>query len=205
MLFVFRLLMTALIFASLLAYPAQAGVPTGNVTQLQANFDSRTPGEALGEGGPAVGEPIDLSDLDGLIVEATPGDNFLRVSNNTGSTTGRNLRWEFLNGAEITSGMVRIEFSFTPSALDRYSFGVRENGGSARTFLGVTFSTTGTLSASDAAGVITLTNATYSAGTEMAVVIEFDMDAGTSQMMINGLSLYSGRSHGIVDRGVEVD
>ena len=202
MLFSPRLLLTALIFTPLLACPAIAGVPVGNVTQLQVDFDDRIPGEALGAGGPMVGEPTDLSALDGAIVQASPGDNVLRVSNNTGSTSGRSLRWEFLDDAEITTGKVRIEFSFTPSALDRYSFGVRENGGSTRTFLTVNFSTSGTLSASDAAGVFPLTNASYGAGIEMAVVIEFDMDAGTSQMTINGLPLYSGRSHGIVDRGV---
>jgi hypothetical protein len=169
---------------------------------LEADFDDRMPGEVLGVGGPAVGEPTDLSALDGLIVEASPGDNFLRVSNNTGNTSGRSLRWGFLNDAEITTGTVRIQFSLTPSALDRYSFGVRESGGSSRTFLSVTFSTAGNFTATDAAGAISVTNNTFSAGTELAVVIEFDMDARTSQMTVNGLPVYSGRSHGIVDRGV---
>lgn len=197
-----RGLLTVLVLAGALAVPAHAGVPVGTGTVLAADFDNRVPGATLGAGGAAVGEPSDLSALDGVIVQASPGDNFLRVSNNTGNTSGRSLRWDFLNDAEITEGKVRIQFSMTPSALDRYSFGVRENGGSSRTFLGVTFSTSGTFSATDAAGVITVTNNSFSAGVELAVVIDFDMDAGTSQMTVNGLPVFSGRTHGIVDRGV---
>ncbi len=179
-----------------------AGVPVGNLNLLDANFNNRIPGDILGEGGAQVGEPSDISALDGVIVQQSPGDNFLRVSNNTGFTDGRSLRWDLLNDAEITTGTVAFKFQFTPSALDRYSLGVRESGGSSRTFLAVTFSSNGTFSATDAAGVISVTNATYAANAELAVVMEFDMDARTSQMTVNGLPVFSGRSHGIVDRGV---
>jgi hypothetical protein len=195
-------MLTLLALVGIAAVPAHAGVPVGTAIVLEANFDNRLPGATLGAGGAAAGEPADLSALDGVILQASPGDNYLRVSNNTGNTTGRSLRWEFLNDLEITEGKVLIRLSLTPSSLDRYSFGVRENGGSSRTFLGVTFATNGTFSASDAAGVITVTNNAYGAGTELAVVIEFDMDARTSQMTVNGLPVFAGRSHGILDRGV---
>lgn len=182
--------------------PMHAGVPVGDALVLDADFDVRMPGDALGQGGAAAGEPVDLSSLDGLIVEDTPGDNFLRVSNNSGNSNGRSLRWQLLNSAEITSGMVTISFTFTPSALERYSLGVRESGGSSRLFLALTFTSGGTFSGTDAAGVITLTNDTFAADVEMAVIMKFDMDARTSEMTVNGLPVFSGRSHGITDRGV---
>jgi hypothetical protein len=184
------------------SFLADAGVPSGPVVQLQADFNHRTPGEALGAGGAALGEPSDLSALEGEILESSPGENYLLVKNNTGSTSGRNLRWDLIDSAEITSGIVRFAFDFTPTALDRYSFGIRESGGSAFTFLSVTFSTSGTLSASDAAGVIAVTNNTYSANVVMHVVISFDMDAGTSDLTVNGNTVFSGRAHGITGRGV---
>jgi hypothetical protein len=182
--------------------PAMAGVPSVAVILLDADFNSRMPGAVLGAGGAALGEPSDLSALEGEIVESSPGENYLLVKNNTGSTSGRNLRWDLIDDAEITSGVVQFSFDFTPTALDRYSFGIRESGGSAFTFLGVTFSTSGTLSATDAAGVITVTNNTYSANVTMHVVISFDMDAGTSELNVNGNTVFSGRAHGITSRGV---
>jgi hypothetical protein len=196
--------LASLIAIVLLCCPdlADAGVPLGPVIQLQADFNNRTPGEALGAGGAALGEPSDLSALEGEIVESSPGENYLLVKNNTGSPSGRNLRWDLTDNAEITSGVARFAFDFTPTALDRYSFGIRESGGSALTFLGVTFSTSGTLSATDAAGVITVANNTYSANVTMHVVISFDMDAGTSEMTVNGNTVFSGRAHGITSRGV---
>jgi hypothetical protein len=183
--------------------PLYAGVPTGPNPLLDVNFDNRTPATLLGTGGAAAGEPTALNGLSGLIVESAPGSNFLRVSNNTiDGLSARSLYWDLADDLELTSGMVRVSFRMTPSALDRYSFGIRENGGSSKSFLTATLTTSGTISVSDAAGAITLSNNTYSANTELAIVIEFDMDAGTSQMTINDVVLFSGRSHGIVDRGV---
>lgn len=192
----------AILAAIVISLSANAGVPVGSANFLSADFDSRTPGDPLGQGGAQAGEPTDLSSLDGVIVEQTPGNNFLRVNNNSSNTFASSLRWDLLDNAEISSGQVQISFRFKPLALERYNLGVRESGGSARTFLQITFSTDGTFSASDAAGIIPLTNATYAANTELAFVIDFDMDARTSEMTVNGLPVFSGRLHGILDRGV---
>ncbi len=167
MLFKSGLLSALFIAVVMVATLAHAG---GDAIVLDADFDARMPGDVLGVGGAAAGEPVDLSTLDGLILEDTPGDNFLRVSNNTGTSNGRSIRWQLLDSAEITSGMVTISFTFTPSALERYGLGVRESGGSSRVFLSLTFSSGGTFSGTDAAGVIPLTNNTFAADTEMAVV-----------------------------------
>ncbi len=184
---------------SMLAF---AGVPVGPVVQLEADFNNRTPGEVLGAGGAALGEPADLSGLDGEIVESSPGENFLLVTNDLSNTNGRSLRWGLVDNAEITSGVARFAFDFTPAGLERYSLGVRESGGSAFTFLSLAFLTGGTIVASDAAGTISLSSNTYSANVTMHVVMSFDMDAGTSELTVNGNTLFSGRAHGIVGRGV---
>ncbi len=191
-----------LVIMTCLSTVSMAGVPVGEQVLLQADFNDRVPGSFLGEGGASQGEPTDLSFLTGEIIEDTPGENFLLVTNDTGNTTGRSLRWEFLNDAEIAAGVVTFSFQFTPSALDRYSIGVREFGGSSRTFMSLTFSDNGTIFGSDAAGVIPLVNNTYAAGVTQNVIMVFDMDAGTSDVNINGDVIVAAREHGITDRGV---
>ena len=190
------------LFACLIA-PAHAGVPSYERSLFYSDFDDRTPGTALLTGGPLFGEPVSLSGLDGVITDDGLGNNFLYVENNTGSTYADVIRWEFLDDAEVTEGVVTIKFLFTPESLDRYSINVREHGGSAKSFLSIIFNPDNeTLFISDAAGNVPLTNATFSAQTEHAFVMEFDMDAGTTNMTINGLPVVSNRAHGITDRGV---
>ncbi|MCX7554707.1 hypothetical protein OS175_12525 [Marinicella sp. S1101] len=179
-----------------------AGTPNAQATVFEVGFDDLVAGTFLGEGGSNEGEPSDLSALTAEVFEEGPNDNAIMVTYETPSNNASNLRWDFIGGDEITEGLVRIAFQFTPSDLDRYSFGVREGGGSSRIFLGMNYFDNGTFSASDAAGSITLIDNNYDADVVQNIEIEFDMDVGTSQMTINDIVLFSDREHGIDDRGV---
>ncbi|MFC3193362.1 hypothetical protein ACFODZ_03795 [Marinicella sediminis] len=171
-------------------------------TILKADFNDLTPGDSLGEGGAIVGEPIDFDLLDNEVIEDMPGENYLRISNASGLTTPMNVVWQFLDDEEVTNHLLTIAFKFTPTTLDKYSFQVRENGDTNKDFLTVIYDESGTFSASDAAGNISLTNNSFTANTEQDISIEFNMESGTSHMMINGELLFTGRNHGISDRGV---
>ncbi len=182
-----------------------AGVPAAPVDLLRADFDSKTIGQVIGTGGAAVGEPFQIVDLDTEIADCATGatpDRCLDVKNDLSSTSARPVRWQLLNNAEITTGVVSISFDFTPTALDLYNFAVRESGGSSKTFLTLSTSTNGAFTANDANGSITLNSFTYSAGQLLKIRFDFDLDAGTSQAWINGTVLFTGRAHGVVGRGV---
>lgn len=181
---------------------ALAGVPVGNLDVFNTDFDNKTPLSFLGTGGAQLGEPSDLSALTAQVIEGTPGENFVRVEYDPASTSGRSLRWDFLDGGEITEGIATISFQFTPSTLDRYSIGIREGGGSSRLFLALTYTTGGTISGTDAVGVIPMVNNTFAAGITQNIRMIFDIDADTSELIINGSTVFSGRLHGITDRGV---
>lgn len=182
--------------------PAHSSESVITKTILNADFNKLTPGTSLGEGGAIVGEPIDFDLLDNEVVEEVPGENDLLISNATGLTSPMNVVWQFKDDEEVTSHLLTIRFKFIPITLDQYSFRIRENGGSNKDFLTVVYNESGTFSASDAAGNITLTDNTYTANSEQDILIEFNMETGTSQMTIDGELLFTGRIHGIGDRGV---
>ncbi len=195
---------TSIFFVSMLclSFHSLAGTPSTPTTVLYADFNELTPGDTIGEGGPALGEPVHTHVLTTEIIEVVPGEHALLVEKDPGITGATRMRWEFLDNIEITEGQVVIAFDFTPSSLDGYSFGVRENGGSSRSFLSISYSNTGTLSVTDSAGLIPLSSNTWVAGDLQSVEITFDMDAGTSTLSINDDVLFSAREHGITDRGV---
>lgn len=181
---------------------AHSSEPVITKTLLSADFNDLSPGDSLGEGGAIVGEPIEFDLLDNEVIEDVLGENYLLISNASGINTPMNVIWQFLNDEEVMSNLVTLNFKFTPTTLDRYSLSVRENGDSAQDFLTVTYNESGTFSASDAAGNISLSNNSFTANIEQDISIEFNMDTGSSQMTINGQVLFTNRSHGISDRGV---
>ncbi len=181
---------------------AKAGVPVKDVAVLSVDFNDRTPGSFIGAGGAAAGEPISLGSLTAEIIEDTPGENYLLVENDLSSTSARRLRWQFEGNTEVSEGMVEISFEFTPSALDSYSILVRENSTSGSGYLTYFLIGNGNISASDAAGPLVLNDPNYAAGVTQYVRIIYDLDAGTSKMIVNNVTQFSDRLHGVIDSGV---
>ena len=192
------------LFAAVLGSTAAvADVPTAELTPLAIDFNDKTPGQSLGTGGAAFGEPVSLGSLNSLIVETSPGENALQVSSYLSSYNARALRWEFEDGLEVSEGLVSISLDFTPSARDRYQLYVREQGGATKSFLSLNFLPDGSFVGSDAAGAIGwFFNPSYDAGDTLHIEMLFDMDARTSSLTINGTPIFSGREHGISDRGI---
>lgn len=64
------------------------------------------------------------------------------------------------------------------------------------------FNTNGTITAFDKSGYIVAANNSYTAGEMQHIKLVFNMYAGTSEMILNGQTLFENRSHGISDRGI---
>lgn len=169
---------------------------------LYANINDKTPGVPIGTGGAALGEPTNLSNLTTLIAETAPGRNYLQVSNDLSSTVARRTRWQLLGNVNVEQGVLIWSFDFTPSARDSYSFLVREANTSTASFVSINLNSSGNFLASDGNGSIAIAPLTYAANELLHVVMYMDMDAGTSDVLINGDFLYSGRVHGVTGIGV---
>ncbi|MGB0134898.1 hypothetical protein [Dokdonella sp.] len=188
--------------AALGSTTALATVPTAELTPLSIDFNNKTPGQPLGTGGAALGEPADLEQLDTRIVESSPGENYLQVSTVASPNIARHLHWTLEDDAELSEGLVSVSLDFTPSVRDSYSFGIRERDGAAREFMSLSFNADGRLYALDAAGLIGEFFDVYNGGDTLEIEMLFDMDARTSSLSINGTSLFSARAHGVSDRGI---
>ncbi|MCB1583855.1 MAG: hypothetical protein R3E90_10085 [Marinicella sp.] len=169
---------------------------------LSVDFNNKVPGSTLGTGGASQNEPINTETLVTEIIENVPGENYLLVDNDLVTTGSQNLYWEFLDQEEVTTGQVTFHFEFTPNGHDDYAFGVREQGNSAHKFMYVKLSGDGSITANDAAGGISLNNATYDSMDTMDIKMIFDMDNRTSRLLIDDNVLFSDRSFGITERGV---
>ena len=191
-----------LLAAILESTTALAVVPTAELTPLSVDFNDKTPGQSLGTRGAEFGEPDTLDSLDTLIIESSFGENFLQVSNDLSSLNARYLNWGFEDNAEISEGLVSVSVDFTPSVRDDYSIAVRESGGAAKDFVTLVFRQDGRLSAVDAAGLIGEYLNFYDGGDTLHIELLFDLDTGTSTLVINGTTLFAGRANGIQGRGV---
>jgi len=179
-----------------------AGVSVNETELFAVDFNDLTPGSYIGDGGSTVGEPSLLGGLTGQVFQQSPGENYLELQMEPVSTNAKSMRWDFLDGGEVTEGVVVTSYQFTPTALDEYSFGVREGGGSSRAFLTIHYRDDGTIWYSDYSGVLSGVNGVYTAGATQDVVMTFDIAAATSSLTINGVEIFSDQVHGITDRGI---
>lgn len=169
---------------------------------LYADFDNKTAGQPIAARGGAFGEPMTLSGLDAEVVEATTGQNVLRISDSTGTSSARRMRWQIMGNAELNEGEVRISLDLTASALDRYSILVRETGTSSNAFLTMTMAPDGVLFVSDANGSYLEIDNAYAANVPLHMDLVFDMDARTSSLYLNGSAISSARLFGASTRGI---
>ena len=193
-----------LIVCSLVTFDCLAGnvVVLSPRHALYADFQNKTPGQPLGIRRATFGEPVSLSGLDASVVEVTPGQNLLRVSNDLTTASARRVRWQLMGNAELDNGEVRISFDMIASARDKFSILVRESTGSTKSFLNLNFSPTGSITSSDENGAIATTLNAYVANVPLHVELVFDMAARTSTVNLGSTTVASGRAFGISDRGI---
>ena len=172
----------------------------GNLA-LHADFNNKTLNAPIGTGGAAVGEPVSVGGEVTAIVRSAPsGSPALEVKDNSPCCAG--AAWfEFLGGAEYTLGRVLIQADVWFSELSDCYVGVREHGGASRTFADIDFGSDGNVRFYDAAGVAR-SAIPYSTGHTIPLLIDFDMNARTYDVWLDGVQVINDRSHGINDRGV---
>lgn len=195
---VFVLMLLTVGFAG--SIESRAGVVIPERPALYANFDNKTAGQPIGIRGATFGEPINLTGLETLVVETTPGHNLLRISKS--GSGARRARWQMMGDAEISEGEVRLAFDMTASTRDAFSILIRESGSSTKSFLGLGFNSAGSITASDANGSFATATNAYAAAVPLHIELVFDMDARTSTIILGGTTVASGRAFGIADRGI---
>jgi hypothetical protein len=184
----------------LAALSTVAALPASASILLQADFSGHTPGATLGVGGAAAGEPVAFGNCTPVVVDAPLPGNAVAVADTADYGTGT-LTFEWLAGAEITSGVVTISTTLWFDSMDRYAYYVREHGSSAKSFATIMFQADGDVYVWDAAGVVGAV-AAYTAGTAHLMQLVYDMNAGTYDVLWDGALVLEDRAHGIADRGI---
>ena len=169
---------------------------------LQADFDDKPVGETIGTGGPEVGEPVLVdADVSAVVEQAGVNDNHVLALEADSLSTASGVRFELLGGIGLEHGPAAFRAALVFPDLCGFNLYVREPGSSAQSFTTIQFNPSGSIVASDAAGVAGQIG-TYSAGQVLRLSIEFDLDAGTYDVLLNGNLLLDDRAHGVVGYGV---
>jgi len=179
---------------------ALAAAPAAAETLLSADFTGLTPGQPLGSGGPAVGEPVSISNCVATVRDAPFPSTCLEIDDETAFGTG-GATFEFLDDAEVTAGGVEISAKFWFAEDNRYYFYVRENGGAASSFLTMYLQEGGAIVANDQVGSLGVVGQ-FTTGRVYELRLVFDQDARTYDLWWDGTRTVSDRAHGVADRGV---
>ena len=183
-----------------LALPAHA---LGDAPPLRADFDAEPVDAAIATGGALLGQPIavdeGLSAIVRALVFATPS---LELSHDAPGLA-RALRFEFVDAEEISHGDLEIGFTFRAEQQDFFSLVyVREQGGSAQSFLTMELHSTGDVVASDASGEPAAVVGHYAPGVEQRVLATFHLNAGTWDLALDGVPVVTALAHGVQGRGI---
>lgn len=176
-----------------------AAAPAAALTVLDVDFEGEPLDQIIGLGGAAAGQPVDYYNTVPTVRDGPMGSACLEMTDITDFGAG-DVRFEFLDGIEVTTGSVEISCDVWAGVQDDYKIDVREQSGSTRSFLSIYLRDTGTAYFNDAAGSITA--ADWEAGRAIHLRVVFDMDAGTYNLWWDRRLTILGRAHGITDRGV---
>jgi hypothetical protein len=195
----------ASILAATLVWMVVAGfavtAPAGAVVWLDAGFDDKAVDQPIGTGGPDVGEPISVSGAITAHVRGTPTPTpILDIADNDDYSAG-SARFEFVGGAEPTSGGLVIYANLWFPANEDLFLYVRERGTSARQFTNLRFTAAGNVTCSDA-NSSAWTIGSYVLNRHFPVYILYNLDAGTYDVWFGGTLVVSDEPHGVTGRGV---
>ncbi|MBK8285353.1 MAG: hypothetical protein IPK97_11005 [Ahniella sp.] len=180
---------------------ANAGVEP-NTVLLDARFNDQPLNAQIGTGGASLGQPVSISA--GLQAFVVPSGVLPTASLRVrplASGAARFVSFEFVDSAEVTDGLLTINFLLKAGQLDRRLVYVREQGSAGRDFLSMTLLSSGSIAVSDQSGN-SASIGTYTAGALMAFEFRFKMDTGRYSIFLNGVPLATDRAHGITDRGI---
>lgn len=186
------------IVATVLILACWSMAASAQVTLLAADFNDKALDQPIGTGGAVVGEPAQIESTLSAIVrnDVMPGKSLAIDWLNHGTSAG-SVRFQWIDGIEVSHGQVTIAFTLTPSAGGGYHAYLRESELSRQGFGTLRFTSSGTVWSDDKAGSILLNGITWSPNESYLVEWVHDLDAATHDLSINGTPYFQGRAHGV--------
>ena len=169
---------------------------------LDADFEGKPVNQPIGTGGAAVGEPVEIVQSTDAIVRDTPMPSRCLEMSDIDEYFAGGAAFEFLDSAEYTTGLVKIEMDLWFEELEDYFVYVREQGTAAQTFANIRFSGGGIVVAEDADTTPGQVVGTYEADRVVPIVIQFDLDKGVWHLTLDGMRVLADEPHGVTERGV---
>lgn len=194
----FRRLPGAVLLALCLCTPVLAGVP---VVLLDCDFDSEPLDTEIGTGGPALGQPISAQAPS--FVRGTPfATPSLEIGDDSPSGA-QYTRFEFLNDASISTGMLTISMNVWLHTPGQYfNLNIRERQFSAQTFTNLRFNGSGGLQFSYEGSPGYASVGTFPFNAAMPVVLTYDLDAETVSISVDGTEVVTDSPFGGVPVGI---
>ena len=165
------------------AFVGVAASPLPLETLDSFDFEDQDLG-AIGYGGAEEGQPQSRSstDVTATVIDDGGGGQALEVDN--AGTSSEWLVFQWTDNQNLNSGLVQMRFTLTLPTLDKYRINVRRAGGAADNYATLLLDQFGNIRISRASGTVTLDS--YSAGDTLDFVLDFNMEADTLRIRING-------------------
>jgi hypothetical protein len=189
------------IVAALVASLLIGGVAAQEQVLLQADFEDQVPGEPIGLGGAALGQPVSASPLLSRNVLAGMDGQFLEIGwAEEVQSSSPALIFEWLDQVEPDSGDLEILFELQLADWGRHAISLREQGGPMRIFGEILLLPNGVIRAGDTDTIVT--GLTYAPDETLRITWQHDLTARTHTLMINTDLVFEDRAHGQTDRGL---
>jgi hypothetical protein len=189
----------------ILALVLSAPPSLADQTFLFADFNDKAIDQPIGEGGPEVGEPVEVytTTISAIVRQEPMGSPSLEIRDISSFGAGF-VVFELLDGAELTSGTVSVSADFwfqNQTSSSRFLFQIRERGSTEMKFADLRFNPTSSVDLVDAQGYAGIIGH-YETDRRYRVVLEYDMDAGTYDVWLDGERALNDRAHGVAERGI---
>lgn len=167
---------------------------------LLAEFDEQPLDEPIGTGGAALGQPVSVPwRLSAIVRDMPAASPNLEITWASPATSVNTVRFRWLDAVEVATGMASITLELQPGPPSRYTVDLRESTGSTASFGGLLLASSRWVYSTDANGLTALDSLRWSSDTPMKVTWEYDLDAGTYDLYIDGEQYLDDRPHGVVD------
>jgi hypothetical protein len=179
-------------------------VSTAEQIYLAADFNDKVIDEPIGIGGAEVGEPMGVASTITAIVRDGPmGSPSLEIQDN--HEWAGHADFELLGSAELTSGTVYVSADLWFDSLaegENCVVKVGEQGSNQFRFAELVFQGDGSIRLlyGDTSNINNI--GTFAAGSPYRIILEFDMDAGTFDVWLNGEQAEDDLAHEISERGI---
>ncbi len=181
------------------ATTVRAGEPAGWL--LAVDFENQPPGQPIGTGGAALGQPDQVSALVDAIVRDVPmASRSLEITWDAAPSTASGVRFGLLGGVEARANLLSITLDLHAHVASRYYVFIREATTAARSFGGLHLTQDGVLALLDASGSQLVAH-DLGFGQTRRLRWDYDLDARTYDFSLDGERLVEGRPHGVPDNG----